>query len=125
MLWRLLDHSKAGLFVTVTMNPKMQLNALLDDITKKWYLWNGCCIRLRGRVPKSRSPRTYLHIILKDHWEHRNSSDYDKFVSGEIPDTELFPQHHATVTTCMIHGPCGRGISIPCTGEDGVFQTIL
>ncbi|OWZ12233.1 Helitron helicase [Phytophthora megakarya] len=119
---------KPDLFVTVTTNPKckeiqdellpgltssdrpdivtrvfkMKLNALLDDITK-----NGIF-------------RKVAAFVYVDHWKPRNSSDYDKFVSAEIPDPALFPEPHATVTICMIHGPCGRGIKSPCTGEDGV-----
>ncbi|OWZ02230.1 Helitron helicase [Phytophthora megakarya] len=108
MLWRLLDNSKPDLFVTVTTNPKWK--EIQDEL-----------------LPESqkRSPHAHILIILKDHRKPRNSSDYDKFVSAEVPDTELFPEHHVTVTACMIPGPCGRGINSLSTGEDGVAMVIL
>ncbi|OWZ23034.1 LOW QUALITY PROTEIN: Helitron helicase [Phytophthora megakarya] len=39
---------------------------------------------------------------------------------AEIPGTELFPDHHAAVTTGMTHGPCGRGINRTSTKNDGL-----
>ncbi|OWZ23687.1 Helitron helicase [Phytophthora megakarya] len=102
----------------------MKLNALLDDITK-----NGISVKVVASVYvvefQNRGPHAHILIILNDHRKPRNSSDYGKFVSAEIPDTELFPQHHVTVTTCMIHAPCGRGINSPYTREDGMAIVIL
>ncbi|OWZ02259.1 Helitron helicase [Phytophthora megakarya] len=68
MLWRLLDNSKADLFVTVTTNPKKKLNALLDDITK-----NGIFVKVAASVYvvefQNRGPHAHILIILKDHWK--------------------------------------------------------
>ncbi|OWZ14664.1 hypothetical protein PHMEG_00011824 [Phytophthora megakarya] len=94
-------------------------NAPLDDITK---------ICIFGKVAASvdvvefenRGPHAHIFIALKDDWKPQNSSDYDTFVSAEILDTGLYPERHATMTTCMIHRPGGRGIISPGTGEDGV-----
>ncbi|OWZ08774.1 Helitron helicase [Phytophthora megakarya] len=90
---------------------RMRLNALLDDITKNGIL--GKVAALVYVVEFQRGPHAHILINLKDHWKPRSSSDYDKFVSAGILDTELFPERHATVTTCMSHGPCGRGIISP------------
>ncbi|OWY98103.1 LOW QUALITY PROTEIN: Helitron helicase [Phytophthora megakarya] len=98
----------------------MKLNALLDDITKNCIFGKVAAFVYMVEFQKISLLHAHILIILKDHWKPRNSSAYDKFVSAEIPDPELFPELHATVTTCMIHGPCGRGIKSPCTGEDGV-----
>ncbi|OWZ01518.1 Helitron helicase [Phytophthora megakarya] len=101
---------KPDLFETVTTNPKwkeiqhelrpgptssdrpdivtrifrMKINALLDDITKMVSLEMLIQFQKRGL------PHAHILIILKDHWKPRNSSDYDKFVSAEIPNPELF-----------------------------------
>ncbi|OWZ04280.1 Helitron helicase [Phytophthora megakarya] len=80
---------KPDSFVTVTTNPKWK--EIQDELL----------------------PDAHILIILKDHRKPRNSSDYDKIVSAEIPDPELFPELHTTVTTCMIHCPCCRGIQNP------------
>ncbi|OWZ07683.1 LOW QUALITY PROTEIN: Helitron helicase [Phytophthora megakarya] len=78
---------------------RMKPNALLDDNTKP------------GILEKVASATGSLEIHLI------------KINFAEIPDPELFPELHATVTTRMIHGSCRRGINSPCTGEDGVCFT--
>ena len=50
-----------------------------------------------------------MHLLV---WLERAShiidpTDVDDLISAEIPDPVLDPDLHATVTTSMIHGPCG------------------
>ena len=46
-------------------------------------------------------------VILKPADKPRNTEDFDRFVSAEIPDPTKHPQAHATVARSMMHGPCG------------------
>ncbi|OWZ22476.1 putative membrane protein [Phytophthora megakarya] len=103
---------KPDLVVTVTTNPKwkeiqdellpdqtssdrpdivtrvfrMKLNALLDNITKKGIFGKVAALVYVVEFQNSGLPHAHILIILKDHWKPRNSSDYDNFVSAEIPD---------------------------------------
>ncbi|XP_070555422.1 uncharacterized protein [Ptychodera flava] len=54
-------------------------------------------------------------IILHPSSKPKSPSDYDKFVSAEIPDPDSLPVLHQVVTSHMIHGPCGQiNKSSPC-----------
>jgi hypothetical protein len=54
--------------------------------------------------------------------EHKLQSpdDYDSVICAELPDPELEPDLFAVVTTCHLHGPCGRDLNqmdAPCMKE--------
>ena len=53
-------------------------------------------------------PHAHILIIMEDDSKPRCSEDYDLIVSAEIPDKLKYSQAWATVTTSMIHGPCGK-----------------
>ena len=47
------------------------------------------------------------------------NSNFDSFVSAEIPDPERDPVGYAAVSNFMIHGPCGfRGKNSPCMKDN-------
>ena len=46
-------------------------------------------------------------IILDSDSKPYSIEDYDDIISAEIPDPVKYPRSIATVTRCMIHGPCG------------------
>ena len=52
-------------------------------------------------------PHAHILIILEDDSKLFTAEDYDSVVSAEIPDKIIHPQAYKTVTTAMIHGPCG------------------
>ena len=59
-------------------------------------------------------PHAHLLMILADTDKPRLASDYDRIVSAEIPDPSN-ERLHATIRTCMMHGPCGRANpTAPC-----------
>jgi hypothetical protein len=52
-------------------------------------------------------PHMHLLIFLKDPYKIRDAPHVDHIVSAQIPDPITQPLLHKTVTTCMLHGPCG------------------
>ncbi|XP_050093817.1 uncharacterized protein LOC126576549 [Anopheles aquasalis] len=63
-------------------------------------------------------PHAHCLLILADSDKPRSAADYDRLVSAEIPDPAN-EQLHATVSKCMMHGPCGQANpSSPCM-KDG------
>ena len=60
-------------------------------------------------------PHAHILLILDPADKPRNTADYDSIVSAEIPDQALHPLAYATVTTNMMHGPCGaQKPNAPC-----------
>ena len=45
--------------------------------------------------------------IFDEKCKPRTPEDYDSIVCAEIPDQEQIPELYKTVTTQMMHGPCG------------------
>ena len=46
-------------------------------------------------------------FILSEEDKPRTAEQIDRIVSAEIPDPVDNPLAHETVTTSMVHGPCG------------------
>ncbi|SAM01481.1 hypothetical protein [Absidia glauca] len=53
-------------------------------------------------------PHIHIVVILAQNDRPMTSSDFDNFVSAEIPDVATHPQLHETVIRCMMHGPCSQ-----------------
>ena len=52
-------------------------------------------------------PHMHLLIFLDQPYKFRNPEDVDTLVSAQIPDPATHPTLYETVSTCMLHGPCG------------------
>src|SRR6267143_100262 len=52
-------------------------------------------------------PHIHLLIFLKQQFKIRDAPHVDSIVSAKIPDPITHPMLYATVTKCVIHGPCG------------------
>ena len=52
-------------------------------------------------------PHAHILGICDEESKPRTPEDYDSIISAEIPDKEQFPELYKTVTTLMMHGPCG------------------
>ncbi len=52
-------------------------------------------------------PHAHILLILDEASKLRTAKDYDSMVSAEIPDPIRHPEAYETVTSCMVHGPCG------------------
>ena len=47
-------------------------------------------------------------IILKKEDALHSIDDIDRLVSAELPDPQLYPKLHNIVSSCLVHGPCGK-----------------
>ena len=52
-------------------------------------------------------PHLHMLLIMQSQYKIRSPSDYDAFISAELPDPVQFPYLYALVTRHMLHGPCG------------------
>lgn len=139
-------YEKPDLFVTFTCNPswseiienlkgnqkkehrpdliarifKLKLDELLDDITKKHVFGIPCAWFYTIEFQKRGLPHAHILIILKHDDKPRSAEDYDKFVCAEIPDPDEDPILYPTISTNMVHGPCGPGyFNSPCMKDKG------
>ena len=132
---------KPDLFITMTCNPKwpeiqdnllhgqrvtdrpdlvarvfqLKLSSLMKDLTEK-----GIFGRVKAHIyviefQKRGLPHAHILMMLHDADTLHTVEQIDLAVSAEIPDREVDPQLWETVTTCMLHGPCGlENHSAPC-----------
>uniref|UniRef100_A0A915ERA2 MHD domain-containing protein n=1 Tax=Ditylenchus dipsaci TaxID=166011 RepID=A0A915ERA2_9BILA len=97
---------------------RQKLKELIEDIK------NGCFGRVAAytyvvEFQKRGLPHAHILVILANENEIRTADDIDKIVCAEIPDPERFPRLYKTVTTHMIHGPCGQhNLNCVCMDED-------
>jgi hypothetical protein len=129
---RVRKFGKSDLFVTFTCNPKwkeitdallpgqtpkdytelvthifnLKLDALLKDI-KDGVIGNVIAKIWVIGFQKRGLPHAHILLILDEVSKLRTIEDYDSMVSTEIPDPIRHPEVYETVTSCMVHGPCG------------------
>jgi hypothetical protein len=129
---RVRKFGKPDLFVTFTCNPKwkeitdallpgqtakdrpelvtrvfnLKLDALLKDI-KDGVLGNVIAKIWVIEFQKRGLPHAHILLILDEVSKLHTAEDYDSMVSAEIPDPICHPKAYETVTSCMVHGPCG------------------
>jgi hypothetical protein len=129
---RVRKFGKPDLFVTFTCNPKWKeiTNALLsgqtakdrpDLVTRVFNLKLDAFLKdikdgVLGNViakiwviefQKRGLPHAHILLILDELSKLRTAEDYNSMVSAEIPDLICHPKAYETVTSCMVHGPCG------------------
>jgi len=129
---RVRKFGKPDLFVTFTCNPKWKeiTNALfpaqtakdrLDLVTRVFNLKLDALLKdiedgVLGNViakiwviefQKRGLPHVHILFILDEVSKLCTAEDYDSMVSTEIPDPICHPKVYETVTSCMVHGPCG------------------
>ncbi|CAG8661536.1 18179_t:CDS:2 [Rhizophagus irregularis] len=136
---------KPDLFITFTCNPKwpeitrellpnqtaadrpdltarvfnMKLREMMKDLCERHWLGEVAAYIYVIEFQKRGLPHAHILLILSTESKIRSIEEYDLFVSAEIPDYELNPSAYETVTTMMMHGPCGiLNTSSPCM-KDG------
>jgi hypothetical protein len=124
---------KLDLFVTFTYNPKwkeitntlllgqttkdrpelvvtrvfnLKLDALLKDI-KDDVLGNVIPKIWVIKFQKRGLPHAHILFILNEALKLRSAEDYDSMVSADISNPICHLEVYETVTSCMVHGPCG------------------
>lgn len=142
--------SKPDLFITMTCNPqwpevesallphqkpndrpdilarvfRLKLKALLKDLTQGHVLGKviGHCYTIEFQ--KRGLPHAHILLILHPDDKPTTTDDYDSIVSAEIPDVDADPDLYSTVSSCMMHGPCGQmNRSAPCMTQNDVEGT--
>ncbi|KAG2224059.1 hypothetical protein INT45_004940, partial [Circinella minor] len=110
-VWTMVDHVFDNLPLSVVR------------IVESPQVWRRVQERIKEESRRERG-LPYIHILLILHDQDRPHipTDYDRFVSAEIPNSVTHPQLYQTVISCMIHGPCGdAGRNAPCM-KDGRYS---
>lgn len=138
---------KPDIFLTMTCNPKwpeilaallpgqtasdrpdlstrvfrLKLKALLSLLFTKGVIGRSVAHIHVVEFQKRGLPHAHLLIILAPEDKPRGPVDYDTLISAEIPDPATHPLLYETVSTCMMHGPCGPvlGPKSPCMDKEG------
>jgi hypothetical protein len=129
---RVRKFGKLDLFVTFTCNPKwkeiidtllprqtakecpklvtcvfnLKLDALLKDI-KEGVLGNVIVKIWVIKFQKKGLPHAHILLILDEALKLCTAKDYNLMVLAEILDPICHPEGYETITSCMVHGPCG------------------
>jgi hypothetical protein len=136
---------KPDLFITMTCNPlwpeitaellpgdtaqdrpelvsrvfKVKLNELLDDLRKRNVFGRTVAFIYVVEFQKRGLPHAHILIILHSTDKPRTPADIDSMVCAEIPCQTTHPELYETVTSFMLHGPCGTAKpTAPCM-QDG------
>jgi hypothetical protein len=142
---------KPDLFVTFTCNPKwkeiidallpgqttkdcfelvirvfnLKLDTLLKDI-KDGVLGNVIAKIWVIEFQKRGLPHAHILFILNEALKLRIVEDYDLMVSAEISDLIHHPEAYETITSCMVHGPCGPDfLNAQCMEQGKCKKTYL
>jgi len=129
---RVCKFGKLDLFVTFTCNPKwkeitdalllghiakdrpklvtcvfnLKLDTFLRDI-KDGVLGNVIAKIWVIEFQKRGLPHAHILLILDETSKLCTVKDFDSMVSTKIPNSIRHPEAYETVTSCMVHGPCG------------------
>jgi hypothetical protein len=90
----------------VTCIFNLKLDTLLRDI-KDGVLGNVIAKIWVIEFQKRGLPHAHILLILDETSKLCTVEDFDSMVSVEIPDSIRHPEAYETVTSCMVHGPCG------------------
>ncbi|QRV95937.1 ATP-dependent DNA helicase PIF1 [Ceratobasidium sp. AG-Ba] len=86
---------------------ELKRRELMKDITQKKVF--GVCTAHVHTIEFQKRGLPHMHLLV---WLERAShiiepSDVDEIISAELPDPVAEPQLYQTVSTSMMHGPCG------------------
>jgi hypothetical protein len=103
----------------------LKLDAILKDI-KDGVFGNVIAKIWVIEFQKRGLPHAHILLILDEASKLRTTEDYDFMVSAKISDLIRHPEAYETITSCMVHGPCGPIFS-QCTmhGVGKVQEKVL
>lgn len=84
-----------------------KLRSLLHDLRANSFFGKVIAYTWVVEYQKRGLPHAHILLILDQPWRPVTPTDIDSMVSAELPDPYLQPRLWATVTSCMLHGPCG------------------
>jgi hypothetical protein len=135
---------KPSLFITFTCNPKwpeikrnllpgnnaydepdlidrvfdLKLKEKLKDLKKRQIFGKVLAYTYVVEFQKRGLPHAHILLILDKLSKIHDPEDVDDCVWAEIPDPEKYPRLWETVTSRMVHGPCGAlNMNCSCMGE--------
>ena len=81
-------------------------NALLKEIHDGLF---GTVVAMVHTIEFQKRGLPHMHLLIFLHPDDKicDAAQVDSIVSAQIPDPDLHPLLYETVTTCMLHGPCG------------------
>jgi len=92
-----------------------KLKAILKDIVKDGIFGKVVAHVYTIEFQKRGLPHAHILIFLNPNDKPYDPVAIDSIISAQIPDPEVDPLLYQTITTCMMHGPCGPGHSeSPC-----------
>ena len=98
---------------------KQKLDELFKDLFERHVL--GRCIARIWVIEfqKRGLPHCHILMILDERDKPMTIEQINRIVSAEIPDPIKFPKVHETVTSSLLHGPCGpTHLGAPCMDGD-------
>ena len=97
----------------------LKLKALLKDVVNKHVFGRVTGYVYTIEFQKRELPHTHILLILNPLDRLGDPDIVDSVVSAEIPNREEYLELHATVTKCMVRGPCGQlNPRSPCMAEN-------
>jgi len=100
----------------------VKLKELLNDLLRGQVLGEVLAHTYVVEYQKRGLPHAHILLIMNPDDVPVSAADIDAVISAELPDKERCPNLWETVTTCMLHGPCGPlNPKCPCM-RDGVCR---
>ena len=86
---------------------KKKLDAILKELIKDGILGKAIAHVYTIEFQKRGLPHCHILIFLDHNDRPHDAAAINSIISAQIPDPEADPLLYQTVTTCMMHGPCG------------------
>lgn len=96
------DHTSSDRHDITARVFKQKLKVMIDLLTK--HCGHAKCWMYSVEWQKRGLPHAHILLWLK---EKLRANEVDNIISAEIPDPAVDPILHKTITTSIMHGPCG------------------
>lgn len=93
--------------ITLLIIKKLQIDQVCVLETSKVNRWFAIAFIYTIEYQKRGLLHAHILVINDPEDKPQNLKDYDRIISAEIPDRNLYPLAYDTVTGNMIHGLCG------------------